>query len=255
MTTQSRLKKVESHLARLLKEVAGLRREIAAPARKSSNQPHPLDADRLAAYLALSPAMAGDEILRHLLQCAMRVAGGGGAGLTLWEPRKRRLVFRAAVGDGADGMIGQEVPLKGSRHGLAFATGEVQSATPLYSKVEKKARARFRNVLVAPLLAQGEAVGTISVVNKQDADHFTPQDMAAIKLFADLAALVVRQRVREQILRSGLLTGKAPDLAATFTTEDQELLALFETLTRLKNTRPSWLPLLRQFAKGLENLS
>jgi len=44
------------------------------------------------------------------------VVGAGGAGLTLLDARKKKLVFRAAVGDGADDILGQEVPLKGSRH-------------------------------------------------------------------------------------------------------------------------------------------
>ena len=117
--------------------------------------------ESLAAYLALTPALDEDALLHTLLECARHVVGAGGAGLTLLDAQKKRLVFRAAVGDGARGILGQEVPLKGSRHGLAFATGEVQNNTPSYAGIEKQAQAKFRNVLVAPLLVSGETVGTI----------------------------------------------------------------------------------------------
>ena len=205
------------------------------------------------AYLALTPALDEDALLQTLLKCAMQVVGAGGAGMTLLDPRKRKLVFRAAIGDGSEGLIGQEVPLKGSRHGLAFATGEVQNATPLYDRVEKSTGARFRNVLVAPLQIAGESVGTISAVNKQGADHFGAGDMAAYKLFADLGAVVVRQRCREQVLRRGLAGAvrSTVDLPLAFAPEDRELLKLFDSVTRLRHDHPEWLPVVQQFIEGM----
>jgi GAF domain-containing protein len=205
------------------------------------------------AYLALTPALDEDALLQTLLKCAMHVVGAGGAGLTLLDPRKRKLVFRAAIGDGAEGIIGQEVPLKGSRHGLAFATGEVQNDTPLYTGIEKATRAHFRNVLVAPLQVAGEGVGTISAVNKVGGGHFDPKDMAAYKLFADLAAVVVRQRCREQVLRRGLAGARRPSAAlpAAFAPEDGQLLELFDSVTRLRHDHPEWLPLVKQFIEAV----
>jgi len=249
------LEKVERQLEILAARISRLRKQSARPGRKSKPARLLSDSAREAvvAYLALTPAVDGDALLQMLLRCAMGVVGAGGAGLTLLDAKKKRLVFRAAVGDGAEGIIGQEVPLKGSRHGLAFATGEVQSATPLFANVEKTARTQFRNVLVAPMHVAGEGVGTISAVNKQGADHFSPEDMAAYKLFADLAAVVVRQRCREQVLRRGL-TGARRSLArlpAAFAPEDAQLLELFDGVTRLRNEHPEWLPLVKQLVEGI----
>ncbi len=249
------LRKVERQLGILAAEIARLRKQSAGvgPTARVSRLRADPTRDAVLAYLALTPAVDEDALLHMLLRCAMGVVGAGGAGLTLLDPKRKRLVFRAAVGDGAQGIIGQEVPLKGSRHGLAFATGEVQSATPLFAKVEKTAQAHFRNVLVAPMHVAGEGVGTISAVNKQGADHFSPEDMAAYKLFADLAAVVVRQRCREQILRRGLTGARksAARLPFAFAPEDAQLLALFESMTRLRNDHPEWVPLARQLIAGL----
>lgn len=204
----------------------------------------------LAAYLALTPALEEDALLHTLLECARHVVEAGGAGLTLLDARKKRLVFRAAVGDGAQGILGQEVPLKGSRHGLAFATGEVQNSTPTYTRIDKKARAEFRNVLVAPLLVSGEAVGTLSAVNKQGADHFSARDMDAYRLFADLAAVVVRQRCREEVLRRGI-KGGAGNEPATLSAEDRELLAVFEGIARVRRRHPERMAAIGQIVEAL----
>jgi GAF domain-containing protein len=249
------LGKVERQLGFLAAEIARLRKEAAKSRLKTKPSSFLSDSgrDAVVAYLALTPALDEDALLQTLLKCAMHVVGAGGAGLTLLDPRKRKLVFRAAIGDGAEGIIGQEVPLKGSRHGLAFATGEVQNDTPLYTGIEKATRAHFRNVLVAPLQVAGEGVGTISAVNKEGGGHFDTKDMAAYKLFADLAAVVVRQRCREQVLRRGLAGARRPSVAlpAAFAPEDGQLLELFDSFTRLRHDHPEWLPLVKQFIEAV----
>jgi GAF domain-containing protein len=119
--------------------------------------------------------------------------------------------------------------------------------------IEKATRAHFRNVLVAPLQVAGEGVGTISAVNKVGGGHFDPKDMAAYKLFADLAAVVVRQRCREQVLRRGLGGARRPSAAlpAAFAPEDGQLLELFDSVTRLRHDHPEWLPLVKQFIEAV----
>jgi len=67
-------------------------------------------------YLALNPKIEDDSILTMILQCAMYVVRGRGAGLTLYDPAKEKLMFKAAIGDGASGTIGYEVPLQGGKH-------------------------------------------------------------------------------------------------------------------------------------------
>jgi hypothetical protein len=253
------LRKVERQLRFLAAEIAQLRKEASKSRLKTEPSSSLFDSgrDTVAAYLALTPALGEDALLQTLLKCAMQTVSAGGAGLTLLDPRRRKLVFRAAIGDGAEGIIGQEVPLRGSRHGLAFATGEVQNDTPLYRSIEKATRAHFSNVLVAPLQVAGEGVGTISAVNKQGGGHFTPKDMAAYKLFADLAAVVVRQRCREQVLRRGLAGARRPSVAlpAAFAAEDGQLLELFDSVTRLRHDHPERLLLVKQFIEAVTRLA
>ena len=249
------LRKVEKRLGFLAAEIARLRKQAAqrCPKTEPSNSLSDSAQEAMVAYLALTPALGEDALLQTLLKCAMHVVGAGGAGLTLLDSRKQKLVFRAAIGDGAEGIVGQEVPLKGSRHGLAFATGEVQTDTPMYAGVEKAAQARFRNVLVAPVQSAGDSVGPLSAVNKRGTGHFSADDMAAYKLFADLGAVIVRQRCREQVLRRGGAGARRSSVAlpVTLAPEDRQLLELFDSVTRVRHDHPEWLPLVKQFVESM----
>ncbi|MBN1918614.1 MAG: GAF domain-containing protein [Verrucomicrobia bacterium] len=271
MDPLQRLDQIERQAGSLLETIRELRAEFASSpgrqdAKASTGAPSDLRAQLLSmsSYIALSPHIEDDELLTTLLRCAMHVVRAGGAGLTLLDRAKARLVFRAAIGDGSEGIIGYEVPVEGSQHGLAFATGEVQASKPIHTEIESAAKAVFRNVLVAPLIVDGEPIGTMSAVNKQDdpsqrgGDRFTPQDMAAYKLFADLAALIVRQRLREAALKQ-LMAGKeaeAPGVPAglRFGKDEAALMAIAEDLAALVRDRPDLVPTFRQLTGLLAGL-
>jgi hypothetical protein len=262
MHLEERLSQLEKQVESLLGAIKGLRKEIRASA--PSPEPGPGEGMQaalasLSSYVALAPQMKEDALLNTILRCAMHVVRAGGAGLTLLDRSKGKLVFKAAIGDGAEGVIGYEVPLEGSQHGLAFATGEVQSSTPIHAEIEAAAKAAFRNVLVAPLLVEGEPVGTMSAVNKQDADRFSPRDMEAYKYFADLAALVVRQRLREGILKRVLGGDRGevpPELeGVTFDKDDVALMSVVEDIGKLAQERKDVVPLLKQLMGVLLQMS
>lgn len=259
MDPADRLDRLEQQAASLLEAIHELRREL-----KLANDEGREPADRaslltIASYIALSPRIEDDALLTTILRCAMHVVRAGGAGLTLLDRTKNRLVFRAAIGDGSDGIIGYEVPVEGSQHGLAFATGEVQSSTPIHTEIEAAAKAAFRNVLVAPLIVDGEPIGTMSAVNKQSGDHFSPQDMEAYKLFADLAALVVRQRLREGVLAKVLAgeEAEAPDelMGLRLGKDEAAVMEIAQDIGALVRGRPDLLPLYKQLTGLLAELA
>jgi hypothetical protein len=188
----------------------------------------------------------------------MYVVNAGGAGLTLFDPVTNTLVFKAAIGDGSEGVLGFKVPLEGSLHGLAFATGEIQSSTPINMDIENKAKIQFKNVLVAPLVINENIVGTISAVNKQNGEHFTSDDMQAYAHFAGLAARVVKQRQRELILRD-LLAGKGsvPDdlIGLSFNEEDKQLMSIIEDVMSIAQHQANMLPMCKKIIELLADMS
>jgi len=212
----------------------------------------------LVGYLALGSDIKDDALLTTILQSAMYVVGAGGAGLTLLDPETNTLVFKAAIGDGAEGIIGYQVPLEGSQHGLAFATGEIQSSTPINTDADKAAKTQFKNVLVAPLFINEDGVGTISAVNKQNGEHFTPADMQAYQHFADLAAMVVRQRQREEMLKD-MLAGNIDNVEGlagiSFNNEDKQFMSILQDVMKIARQQDSLLPMCKKLTELLADMS
>lgn len=242
MDWNTRLAQLKRQLQDLSGEVAAWERELDMPLGAADRSDSADFAGAIVSYLALGSSIAHDDLLHTILVCATHVTNAGGAGLTLYDPLKQRLVFQAAVGDGAEGILGYEVPLVGSQHGLAFATAEVQAAAPLHKDIEAAASTAFRSVLVAPLIAEGESIGTLSAVNKQGADQFTPDDMKIYRDFAAVAALLVRQRLRESAWKQWLTGERTGTQAAwprwAITPQERKLAELTFRMARLSHTRP-----------------
>lgn len=258
MKYQQQLDKLRQQIESAFETLDKLGAEIAASDQSSQNSPDTGAMNAVAGYLALGSDIQDDALLAMILRSAMYVVGGSGAGLTLLNPETNTLVFRAAIGDGSDDIIGYEVPLVGSQHGLAFATGEIQSSTPLNKDIEDKTKIKFRNVLVAPLMIDDDCIGTISAVNKQNGEHFTPEDMDAYKHFSELAALVVRQRQREEVLQE-LIDGKITSPTALsgvgFSEESKRILAIMQDVMMIAKNQDDMLPLCKKLTELLANMS
>jgi GAF domain-containing protein len=179
--------------------------------------------------------------------------------LALYDQEKGKLIFRTAIGPGAEKLIGIEVPLEGSVNGLAFATGEVQSMTPTHREADKVTGVVYRNVLVAPLLIGEEGVGTINAVNKQNGDHFTAEDMEAYRLFANLAAQLIRQRLHHEMLKR-MLKGEQVSVprgieAVRSSQSDLTLLKISENIGALSAGREDLLALFQQLTGLMVEIS
>jgi len=257
MEYSQNIDEINQQIQSLINSLNNLKSNINSPEKDSfseSNNNLKKSMNAISTYLAIGPKIEEDQLLNMILGCAMYSVNAGGAGMTIYDSKKEKLIFRAAVGDGAEGILGYEIPLEGSQHGLAFATGDIQSSTPLHNTIEEKAKAKFKNVLVAPLFVDNEGVGTMSAVNKLDGNHFSPEDMEAYKLFSDLAALVVRQRLREEVLKN-LIAGKDKNIpleleGLNFSKESKQLFDIIQDIMEISRKQEALLP----FCKKLTNL-
>lgn len=179
-------------------------------------------ADALGAYLSLAPGLEEDDLLKSLLSCAMDVVQASAASVALYDEGRGKLVFRAAVGATADRIVGLAVSLENTQMGIAFRTGQPIAAAPLDHSVDKIV-GENKSVLVAPLLVHGQAIGTLSAVNKKTAPDFTPADIMAFMRFADIAAHILAQRDRESSLRN-CLTGKCGLLPKALAGEAEDII-------------------------------
>lgn len=190
----------------------------------------------LIAYLSLGTCpIERDPLVKTLLHCAMEVVKAGGVGLALLDDAKESLTFRAAAGDGEEGLVGLSFAVAGSRHGVALDNRDVIADRPLDRSMDERTGVEYRNVLVAPLIVDNEAIGTLSAVNKKGADRFTALDMDGFFHFANLAAALIRQRTREEKLLSD---GAGSLSSLQLTPVERELLEVLNALRRLADRDP-----------------
>ena len=116
----------------------------------------------VAGYLALGPGLEQDELLNTLLNCAQQVVRAEGAGLTLYDEQKDLLVFRAATGVAAVESSAGRCPLPTHSTALLSKAPRVISSTPMNRAIDEATGVTYRNVLIAPLLINDEAIGTVS---------------------------------------------------------------------------------------------
>lgn len=208
------------------------------------------------AYLVVAPGLEVAAILETVLRCVMHVTKASGAGLTMFDSNKQKLVFRYLIGEGAEELLGYEVPLEGSQHGLAYASGDIQVGAPMDRQTDALANAKFEQVLVAPLLAEGQSIGTISAVTKARTAPFTSEDIEALGRFAELAAIVVRQQVRQAAFQS-MLEGKHIDVpvelaSLEFSESQKQLILLLRRIADLAGDEDRLVRLLNHFVQFVE---
>jgi transcriptional regulator with GAF, ATPase, and Fis domain len=258
------LERVSESVEALSKEVKELKSMASAalPSGTCSSQAKRWEPDDqvkiVMSYLAMSPGMAKDEMVNTLLTCAMNVVRAEGAGLCLYDDKKDVLVFRAAVGIAADRIIGFEVPLTNSQHGIAFRMRQVVASTPMNRTIDATTGEHYRNVLIAPLVVNDEAIGTLSAVNKKTEDQFTPQDIEDYTGFAEVAAHIIRQRLRESNLKQ-IIEGEAADIPVEFSgvtsvTEDMDFLEIIKNIVIIGRRSPEMIPLCRQLIRALAEM-
>jgi hypothetical protein len=264
MDILERIGRIGKAIDALSDEVKELK-SLASQASPSNSYSEPTETGELddqlkivSAYLAMSPGMAQDELLNTLLTCAMQVVRAEGAGLCLYDENKDVLVFRAAVGIAAEQIIGFEVPLTNSQHGIAFRMRQVISSTPMNRAIDATTGEHYRNVLIAPLVVNGEAIGTLSAVNKITEDQFTPQDIDGYTGFAEVAAHIIRQRLRESNLKQ-IIEGDAAKIPEELSgvkslTNDADLLEIIKNIVSIGRRSPEMIPLCRQLIGALADM-
>lgn len=213
------------------------------------------------AFLSLPPALQEDRLLKAVLRCAMHVTAAGGAGISLYDPNRELLIFTAADGEGAEGVVGQTVPIEGSVTGMAFVTGEIQSSAPLYKETSEQTGVDYRSVMVAPLIVDEDAIGTLGVVNKIGEEMFSNEDIEAFRYFAELAAIVVQQRRREENLRRWIKessseerTGEESDFGPPLSDSERRVMETAVDVARTLSQRPEFVDPLTQMLRSLATM-
>ncbi|MGH2523125.1 MAG: HD domain-containing phosphohydrolase, partial [Anaerolineales bacterium] len=161
-----------------------------------------------------------DPLLVSILKQLQSAIRGEGGSVWLLSDDETELQCTHAVGPGAEEVVGRVLPAQKFLAAYTAARGESvkidnASNSEWTAEFHQYFRRQARNVIIAPLLARGDLLGTITIVNKLGQRTFSQDDLALLSALAGHAAVAIqnaqlyerqlrnseRQRLLEQIGR------------------------------------------------------
>lgn len=156
---------------------------------------------------------SNDELLLSIVTAAVRIFGAKAAGLLLVNEDDQTLVFRVEVGNQQKALVGTRIPLNKGIAGYVAMTGQAIAVSNVQQ--DKRFNIDFAkstgyvpdSILAAPLLLGDQVIGVLEVLDKIEASSFGMQDMELMGLFAQQAALAIRQSQQLDFIGDALVQG------------------------------------------------
>ncbi len=226
----------------------------------------------LAAYLSFGQELKDDELLRLILEIGVAMMNADEGSLLLLDKKKEELEFMMTVGgqESEQFLKGQRFSMHKGITGLAASTGEPQTGSPTYRGVKqaaynKKHAQEPEAVLACPMLVEGEVVGVITAVSFKKGRVFLSPEVKLYDNFAQLCGMAIRQRYREEAVRSILLGEKnrvkvPPEIQKVLLknglkSSDRAVADIARQLGRLSRGRQDLLPLCADLIKLVSRIA
>ncbi len=169
-----------------------------------------------------------DRLLDLITRSAMNILKCQAGSLLMRDQETDELVFRVALGPGAQSLIGQRIDktkpslaneaLERAESVIVNDTasdarwhGEVLQMDDGYEEDATLDTFQSRAILTTPLLTQGEAIGVLQIINKEDGSPFTNEDATMLTTFATQAAVAI-QNARLYALQDERLIQRVSEL-------------------------------------------
>ncbi len=165
----------------------------------------------LAALLEASAAINGSLELPATLQSiaasAAQVLDAEAASVILLDKQRKKLIFKAAVGDRSDVLIGEEfdsdlgIAGRVASTGKPSIVGDARSDPDFFKGIDDKSSFTTQGLVAAPLSYRDETIGVVEVLNKKDGTGFNRRDLEILSIFANMAATsVTNAQMHERVM-------------------------------------------------------
>ena len=145
----------------------------------------------------LAATLDRDKVLESLMAQVHDYFQVEAASTALWDEESGELVFRAAVGEAPESLVGVRVPADRGAAGRVLRTGETVGGSGTgaderrYSGVDEKTGFCTRTLLAAPIVFDGCAIGVLEAINPPG-DVFDDDAQRLLSAVADIAAVAIR---------------------------------------------------------------
>lgn len=181
-----------------------------------------------ASATVISAPTSHGRLLDMIVATAADIIGANAGALFLIDRDAEELVFEVALGEKADEVKKFRVPLGHGVAGLVALTGQPMAVSDTANDDRDAADIAEavgyvpQNILCVPLFYSDQVIGVLELLDKEGASHFSPDDMEALGLFANQAAVAIEQSRSHSRLAS-LVSGFIESLAGVPDHERQSL--------------------------------
>ncbi|MDQ2686864.1 MAG: GAF domain-containing protein [Armatimonadota bacterium] len=151
------------------------------------------------------------QLLEMIVETAAHVIHANSASLLLVDDETQELVFEVALGQKADSVKKFRVPLGHGIAGLVAASGQPMAISRAgedsrqAADIAQRIGYRPETLLCVPLFYNDRVIGVLELLDKENGQTFTPEDMEALGLFAGQAAVAIEQSATHQNLTALML--------------------------------------------------
>lgn len=148
-------------------------------------------------------------LLKKTLRSAVNVVDASAGSLLLLDPTTDELSFEVIEGGGGDALESRRMRRDQGIAGWVATHCEpviVEDATKdsrFYDEIDRSSSFRTHSLLCVPLVAKGEVIGVVQVLNKRSGQPFDQQDLDILTIFASQSAAAIEnarlyEKVREE---------------------------------------------------------
>jgi putative nucleotidyltransferase with HDIG domain len=180
-------------------------------------------------------------LLKLVMELAARTLRAEASAILLKEKLTGDLLFDTATGEAADRVQTIRVPRGQGIAGHVAESGESLlvpdcSKDPRFFKAaDEKSKFVTRNIIAVPLVARGETIGVVEVLNKLGQGTFTPEDLSLLQALAHQSAVAIQnaqlfQDVQESFLATVKALAQAVDAKDSYTAGHSSRVTLYSTI-------------------------
>ncbi len=163
------------------------------------------------ASAAINASLDLSRVLDTIARSAASVMEAEAGSVMLLDKRRGKLVFAAASGEHAAGLVGQEFDADLGIAGRVVASAQavlvsdVAESNEHYKGIDQKSGFDTRELIAAPMVVGDEVVGVVEVLNPTGERSFTSEDVNLLQVFGNLAAVGARNaQAHEKLKRENL---------------------------------------------------
>jgi signal transduction histidine kinase len=157
--------------------------------------------------LKLTSELNLQTLLKNILDSTIKVVGAVAGSLLLLDKRTDELVFEVVVGGGGEALERQRMPKDKGIAGWVLSTREplivddVRQDKHFYEEIDESSSFSTANLVCVPLIARGNTIGVLQVLNKSGGGRFNQDDVDLLMTFAAQSATAIENARLMQALR------------------------------------------------------